>query len=211
MSSMTTGLRRAELYTPEYRRLVDERATDDVLLEPWREASGPSLVDVMLEIDTRTYLPGDLLAKIDIATMASSLEARSPLLDHEFLELAASLPASMKVRGREKKVAFRAALRPWLPDEILDRPKQGFSVPLAEWFRGELRGLAEEVLFDKAAVNRGYFRVPEVRRLLDRHASGAEDNSKGIWALMMLELWHKEVVESRRTVSALAPPEPMPG
>jgi asparagine synthase (glutamine-hydrolysing) len=168
-----------------------------VLLEPWAASSATDLVDVMLDVDTVTYLPGDLLTKIDIATMAYSLEARSPLLDHQFLELAASLPAAMKVKGGEKKVALRAALRAWLPDNVLDRPKQGFEAPVSEWLRTDLRPLVHEVVLGSRALERGWFDAGYVRRLVDRHLAGAEDNAKGIWTLLMLELWRQEFVDNR--------------
>ncbi len=208
LSSMGGGLQRDELYTPEYRELVGRSLVDDTLLGPWARSSATALVDVMLDVDTQTYLPGDLLVKMDIATMAFSLEARSPLLDHQFLELAASLPASMKVQGTQKKVGLRAALRPWLPDDVLDRPKRGFEAPVADWLRGELRRPVEEVLLDPATIGRGYFRAPYVRRLLDRHTAGLQDNSKGIWTLLMLELWHQEMVDRRPLSPLLGAPSP---
>jgi asparagine synthase (glutamine-hydrolysing) len=179
-----------------------------VIGRPWRESSARSVVDVMLDVDIQTYLPGDLLTKMDIATMAFSLEARSPLLDHEFLEMAASLPAEMKVRGGEKKVALRDALRPWLPGEILDRPKRGFEVPVSEWLRGELRPFAREVLLDGTARERGWFQDGYVQQLERRHASGAEDNSKGLWTLLMLELWHRQFVDGPRAGANSSPPPP---
>jgi asparagine synthase (glutamine-hydrolysing) len=129
---------------------------------------------------------------MDIATMAHSLEARSPFLDVAVMELGASIPASLKVRGLEKKVLLRDALRDWLPDEILDRPKWGFAVPLASWLRGDLRAWAEDILLDAETVGRGYFDPAYVRRMLDRHAAGAEDASPRIWALLVLEHWHRE-------------------
>ena len=162
---------------------------------PWRESGARSVLDVMLDVDIQTYLPDDLLVKMDIATMASSLEARSPLLDHELMEFAASLPASCKLRGREKKVALRAALRGWVPDEILDAPKRGFRLPLADWFRGELRDYARDALLDRRALGRGYFREDYVRRLVERHVAGVQDHSQGIWTLLMFELWHQEFVD----------------
>lgn len=197
MSTMGGGLRPERLYTPEYAELVGPSAAADVLLEPWRESTGAALVDIMLDVDTRTYLPGDLLVKMDIATMAFSLEARSPFLDHELLELAASLPATLKVRGAETKVGLRDALRPWLGDEVLDRPKRGFEAPVSEWLRSELQDEVRDILLEAPARARGYFREPYVRELLDRHATGAEDNSKGIWALLMFELWHRTFVDTR--------------
>jgi asparagine synthase (glutamine-hydrolysing) len=128
--------------------------------------------------------------------MAYALEARSPLLDHELMELAASIPARLKVRGREKKWIFREAMRGWLPDEILDRPKRGFSVPMSTWLRTDLRTWAQELLLDTTTVDRGYFRPEAVRRLLDRHAAGADEHADQIWALIMLEGWHREFVDA---------------
>ena len=149
----------------------------------------------MLDVDVNTYLPGDLLAKMDIASMAHSLEARSPLLDHEFMQMAASLPAEMKLRGTEKKVGLRDALRAWLPDDILDRPKRGFEVPIADWLRGDLRDYAHELLLDSTARGRGYFRESYVRDILRRHEAGAEDNARRIWSLLMFESWHRELID----------------
>jgi asparagine synthase (glutamine-hydrolysing) len=188
-------VQRDQLYTPDYREQVGESLTQQVISEPWAAATGSSVLDVMLEVDVGTYLPGDLLVKIDIATMAHSLEARSPLLDQEVMEFAASLPAELKMRGTSKKVILRDALRAWLPDDVLDRPKQGFGVPIDEWFRADLRDHVEEVLFDPVTLARGYFRPQYVRELVDRHVACREDTSPRLWALLMLELWHREVVD----------------
>jgi asparagine synthase (glutamine-hydrolysing) len=189
------GLRRERLYTDDYRRLVGESLAFDVMGQPWRESGAQDIVDRMLDVDVQTYLPDDLLVKMDIATMASSLEARSPFLDHELMEFAASLPADLKVRGRETKVVLRSALRGWVPDEILDAPKRGFRLPLGDWFRGDLREFTREVLLDRRAADRGYFEQSYVRELLDRHAAGLQDHSQGIWTLLMFELWHREFVD----------------
>ena len=194
---------RSALYSPEFAAVSHRSATREVIAGAWRNASGADVVDVMLEVDAMTYLPDDLIAKIDIATMAHALEARSPLLDHQLMEFAASIPASWKVRGKEKKWILREALRPWLPPEILDRPKQGFSPPIAQWFRHELRDTAREVLLDPASLARGYFRPDTVRSLLDRHAAGTGDESKRLWALFMLELWHREFVDQATAPLAL--------
>ncbi len=131
------GLQRDELYTPEFRQLVGDSIVPDVIGKPWRESTARYPLDRMLDVDICTYLPDDLLAKMDTATMAHSLEARSPFLDHELMQFAAALPPRLKLRGAQKKVVLRAALRGWVPDEILDAPKQGFTVPLDEWFRGD--------------------------------------------------------------------------
>jgi len=200
--SRLNGLDRDALYTDEYRELVGASAVPGVFAAAWEGSSAVDLLDKMLAVDVEVYLPGQLLTKIDIATMAHSLEGRSPLLDHELMEFAASLPPDLKLRGREKKVALRGALRGWIPDEILDGPKKGFKLPIADWFRGELRGYAREVLLDPVARGRGFFREPYVRGLLDRHAAGQEDNSLGIWNLLNLELWHRELVDRRRPAAA---------
>lgn len=201
------GLRRERLYTAEYRRLVGESVAFDVMGLPWRESGAGEIVDRMLDVDTQTYLPDDLLTKMDIATMASSLEARSPFLDHQLMEFAASLPADLKVRGRETKVILRSALRGWVPDEILDAPKRGFRLPLGDWFRGELRGYTRDVLLDARAAGRGYFDQSYVRELLDRHGNGVQDHSQGIWTLLMFELWHREFVDGPQAPSSASSTE----
>ena len=159
----------------------------------WENADGDDLVDHMLATDSEVYLPGDLLAKLDIASMHYSLEARCPLLDHELMELAASAPPELKLRGREKKVGFRAALRGWVPDEILDRPKRGFELPIADWLRGDLGSFARDVLLDPRTRQRGLLNPAYARDLLKRHVEGREDHSRQIWTLLVLELWQREV------------------
>jgi asparagine synthase (glutamine-hydrolysing) len=134
--------------------------------------------------------------------MAYSLEARSPLLDPEVMELAASLPAELKMRGTEKKVILRDALRGWIPDEVLDRPKMGFGVPIVDWFRHDLRDWARDILLDPSTRERGWFDTGYVESTLDRHAAGLEDASSRIWALLVLELWMREFVDRPRAATA---------
>jgi asparagine synthase (glutamine-hydrolysing) len=185
---------RGALYSAEFAGAIPD--AEDEIAARWAAASGRSVVDRMLEVDASTYLVDDLIAKIDIATMAHALEARSPFLDHQLMELAASIPAELKVRGGEKKWVLRQALRGWLPDDILDRRKQGFSVPLSSWLRTDLQGWARDILLDPGSLGRGYFEAPAVQRLLDRHAAGADGDAKRIYALLMLELWHREFVDA---------------
>jgi asparagine synthase (glutamine-hydrolysing) len=186
---------RRAMYTPEFAAEVGDADPYEELALRWAEASGASVVDRMLEVDAGTYLVDDLIAKIDIATMAHALEARSPFLDHQLMEFAATIPADLKVRGGEKKWILREALRDWLPDDILDRRKQGFSVPLSSWLRSDLQGWAREILLDPGTTDRGLFAPGAVRSLLDRHAAGADGDAKRIYALLMLELWHREFVD----------------
>jgi asparagine synthase (glutamine-hydrolysing) len=195
------GTKREELYTDEFKGQLGDPVAPGVIAGPWAAASGRSSLDVMLEVDVESYLPADLLVKIDIATMAHSLEARSPLLDPEVMELAASLPPELKVHRLEKKVILREALREWLPDEVLDRPKRGFGVPLVHWLRTDLRDWSREILLDEVTTARGYFRTAVVREMLDAHADGRDDCSMQIWALLMLELWHREFIDSPQPAS----------
>jgi asparagine synthase (glutamine-hydrolysing) len=155
------------------------------------------LLDQMLYIDTKTWLPDDLLVKADKMTMANSLELRVPLLDHKVLEFAASLPAEHKVRGRQTKRALKAAFSKALPLEILTRKKAGFPVPYNGWLRGELSAGARDILLSDRALNRGYFQAGEVARLLDaQKASGRY--AKEIFSLLVLELWHRQFTDSAR-------------
>jgi len=168
--------------------------TDAVIAGPWRAATGRSRLDIVLETDVQTYLPGDLLTKMDIASMAYSLEARSPFLDHELMQFAASLPAKYKARLAEKKWILRRAYRGRIPDEVLGGKKKGFGVPLGAWLRAELRDFSRDVLLDPSTLALGLFRETPVRALLDLHQSGAGDRSAQIWSLLMLALWHREFV-----------------
>jgi asparagine synthase (glutamine-hydrolysing) len=189
------GLSRARLYKREYRELVGTSVADDVVAEPWAASSATNLIDRMLDVDRNTYLVDDLLVKMDIVTMANSLEARAPLLDQEFVAFAASLPPEQKLRGTRKKVGLRAALRGWIPDEVLDAPKRGFRPPIAEWLRGDLRVQAHDVLLDRTARERGYFEDGYVTELLRQHSDRRRDHSQAIWTLLNFELWHREFVD----------------
>jgi asparagine synthase (glutamine-hydrolysing) len=185
---------RARLLSPDVRREVDPTRAAGMIRAPWEAANGSSLLDAILRTDVETYLPGDLLTKVDIATMAYSLEARSPLLDHEVMEFAAALPARYKVRGRQKKWLLRRAYRWQIPGEILDAPKRGFGVPLTDWFRGELRDWTREVLFAPDAGG-GLIDPLEVRRIVSAHQEGRDDRSDQIWSLLCFEFWRREFAD----------------
>jgi asparagine synthase (glutamine-hydrolysing) len=203
--SMFDSRQREDLYTPEFSDLVGGDGGSRIIESAWGNAEGKSLVNVLLEVDANTYLPDNLLVKADIATMASSLEGRSPFLDHHLMEFAASLPGNLKLHGTEKKSVLRDALRGWIPDRILDGPKFGFGLPMVgEWFRGDLRGYISEVLTDPGTLNRGYFREDRLRNLLDRHLDGTQEHGMRLWGLMMLELWHRELVDKNATPAPTA-------
>lgn len=186
---------RRDLYSAEFAREVELPAADEILLGPWREASGAALLDQLLEVDASVYLPGDLLAKIDVATMAHSLEARSPLLDHELMELAAALPPEHKAHGAQRKIAFREALRGIVPSEILDGPKRGFELPVARWLRTDLAPFAREVLLDPGAAAGRWADPAAVEALIDAHVADRADHGRGLWALLALELWARSLDE----------------
>jgi asparagine synthase (glutamine-hydrolysing) len=142
-------------------------------------------------LDARTYLPDDLLVKADRASMATSLELRSPLLDHTVLELGISLPDSLRLEGRRGKVALRRAFAHLIPPELAGRGKTGFGVPLGDWFRGPLRELAGDVLLGSRARARGQLRPEVVERLLSEHVRGERDHGHRLWCLLVLELWQR--------------------
>jgi asparagine synthase (glutamine-hydrolysing) len=147
-------------------------------------------------LDVGSYLPGDLLPKSDIASMAHSLELRSPLLDHHVLELGLSLPDSLRFSGRTGKQALRRAFADRLPPQVAARGKAGFGLPLASWFRGELRPLARGLLLDERSRARGWFRPEAIERIFAEHDSGAADHGHRLWTLTMLELWQRTHVDA---------------
>jgi asparagine synthase (glutamine-hydrolysing) len=169
---------------------------EDVIGRPWADSRAPSRIDRMLDVDINTYLPDDLLVKMDIATMAHSVEARSPFLDHQLMEFAAALPAHLKLRGATGKLLLKSALRGYIPDQILDRPKMGFGVPLVRWFREELRDLPSEMLLGSDARVHKYVKPAAIGRLIEEHQRGLADHSLRLWTLLQLETWHRVVVEA---------------
>ena len=165
-------------------------------MQPWFSGNGETdIVDRVIMADTHNYLPNDLLVKVDIASMAVSLEARAPFLDHHVMEFAASLPAAYKLRGLTTKYLLKRALKGLVPQENLSRRKMGFGVPIGHWLRGELKGLLTDSILSEKAQSRGYFNGEMVRHLVDQHIEGRRDHSPQLWTLMMLELWHREFID----------------
>ena len=148
----------------------------------------------MLYVDTRLYLPADMLVKVDRMTMANGLEARVPFLDHELVELAARAPSSLKLRGRRKKHLLKEAVSDLLPPSIIDRKKAGFNVPVNAWLAGELRDTARAILDPEAIEASGFFRAEEVSRLLREHQEKKADHSYRIWGLLCFQLWHARFI-----------------
>jgi len=149
----------------------------------------------MSYVDLKTWLPDDLLVKADKMTMACSLELRVPLLDHHLLEFSTALPDHLRLNGNVGKFLLKKVMEPHLPKEIIYRPKKGFPVPIAVWFRGPLFERVREILMDSRTLTRGYFKPDYMPRILERHRSGAEDLSRRIFSLLALELWHRKYVD----------------
>jgi asparagine synthase (glutamine-hydrolysing) len=137
----------------------------------------------------KTYLPDDILVKVDRMSMANSLEARVPLLDHVFVERVAAIPSRLKLRGWTRKYIFKQAMAPLLPPAILRKRKEGFSIPMKTWLRTDLRPLMLDVLSEAEVRRQGYFHWPYVARLIDEHLAGRENHSHRLWALMVFHLW----------------------
>ena len=186
---------KSELYTRDFRERVGRLDSVELLAKEFDRVGGDPL-DATLGVDVATYLPDDLLVKVDIATMAHSLEARSPMVDHKFMEFAARLPVSMKIRGSTLKYILKQAVQDLLPAEVLHRKKMGFSVPLDRWFRHELREMAHEVLLGRRAVERGLFNRAAVAQILEEHQRGRRQLHHQIWALLSLELWFQRFIDS---------------
>lgn len=184
-----------ELYTKDFQNKIGHINPADNLARWFSQANGAGIVDSVLLTDTMTYLPDDLLVKVDIATMAVSLEARSPFLDHNVIEFAASLPENLKLRGLTTKYLLKKMLGRLLPQENLSRRKMGFGVPISHWFRGEMKPFLNEILLSEQASKRGIFKQEKVEQLIAHHINGTRDNGQGLWTLLMLELWFQKFID----------------
>lgn len=184
-----------DLYSEDFRQQTASSSAAQIL-GPWfARANGSGIVDAALLTDIMTYLPNDLLVKVDIATMAVSLEARSPFLDHHVMEFAASLPEKFKLRGLTTKYLLKRMLRKLLPAENLDRRKMGFGVPIGHWFRGPLQPFLRDTLLSGQSVKRGLFQPAAVRQMVELHARSERDYSHQLWTLLMLELWFQRFID----------------
>jgi asparagine synthase (glutamine-hydrolysing) len=185
------GKEKEDIYTEDFRKKVEEIRPLDFLLKKFEESGTEDLLEQLLYVDINSYLPEDLLVKMDIATMANSLEARVPFLDHKFMELVAGIPSQLKLKGKKTKFILKKAFRDLLPHPILKRKKMGFGVPVSRWFRKELKDYIYEILLDPKTLNRGYFKREGIERLLNDHIALRYDHSAKIWALLFLEMWFR--------------------
>ena len=183
------------LYTEEFKTQVKLADSAQFLQQWFDKSNGNGIVDATMFTDQMTYLPNDLLVKVDIASMANSLEARSPLLDHKVIEFAASLPESIKLKGTENKSLLKKVGARLVPREVLYRKKMGFGVPIANWLRGELKDFLRDNLLSEKFANRGILKQSVVEKMINEHLSGEKDNYNQLWTILMLELWFQRFID----------------
>jgi asparagine synthase (glutamine-hydrolysing) len=188
---------RVQLLSPDVRAAVDGSRAEAAMAACFDRTARLDWPSRMMGVDLETYLPEDVLTKVDRMSMAHSLEARVPLLDTAVVRFASALPGDMKIRNGERKRILKRAVADLVPPETLSKSKQGFGVPLEVWFRGGLRTLVGDVLQSRRASQRGYFEQSYVARLIDEHASGRRSHTLRLWLLVMFELWHRRYLDGR--------------
>ena len=194
---------RRRLFTPAFRRELGGYGAVEVFRRHAADAGTADPLALVQYLDLKTYLVGDINTKVDRASMAHSLEVREPLMDHPLVEWLASLPSSLKVRDGEGKWLLKKAMEPRLPDEVLYRPKMGFAVPLARWFRGPLRERVRDALLGERLADTGMFERVCLRRLIDDHQSGLRDHSAPLWTLLMFDAFLRNTVDAGGRAAAL--------
>jgi asparagine synthase (glutamine-hydrolysing) len=188
---------RQQLFTGDFHRSLQGYQAVEVLRHYANKSPTQDALSLIQYLDMKTYLVGDILTKVDRASMAHSLEVRVPLLDHELVEWVSGLPASMKLRRQEGKYILKKSLEPHLPHAVLYRNKMGFSVPLASWFRGPLREHVHTALLSNTLADTGIFDMTFIKRMLEQHQSGRRDYSAPIWTLLMFEAFLRNVLNTR--------------
>ena len=185
------------LLTPDIQRAIDGPDPEARLARHFERLAHLPWASQMMRFDAETYLPEDILTKVDRMSMAHSIESRVPLLDNDVMTFAATLPAALKIKNGRRKHMLKEVAATILPRDILDRKKQGFGVPLGTWFRGNLRELFADTLLSPAALQRGYFQPSFVNRLVAEHLSGKRDHTLRLWQLVVFERWNREYVDRR--------------
>jgi asparagine synthase (glutamine-hydrolysing) len=189
--SLFTPADKHGLFSTGFRRSLNGHDPALEFRRHFERVKGAGRLNQLLYVDTKTWLPNDILVKVDRMAMANSLEVRSPLLDQELIALAASMPTNLKFRCGTSKYLLKRYTERRVPDAVVHRPKMGFRIPVGDWLRGELRPLAHDLLLSDRALGRGYFEAGSVRGLWDRHQQRQRNHAHHLWALMMLELWHR--------------------
>jgi len=186
---------RAQLFSPAFQRALGGYGASEVFDRHAAQAGTDDPLALIQYLDTKTYLVGDINTKVDRASMAHSLEVREPLMDHKLVEWLATLPSDLKIRGQEGKFLLKKAMEPLLPNDVLYRPKMGFSVPLAQWFRGPLKQRVRDAVLGERLASTGWFQRPYLEHLVNAHQSGASDYSAPLWSLLMFEAFLRNVVD----------------
>ncbi|HWJ95118.1 MAG TPA: asparagine synthase-related protein, partial [Telluria sp.] len=185
--SMLNDRVRNQLFSNRFRSELQGYSAIEVMRHHARNAPTDDPLSLIQYIDMKTYLPGDILTKVDRASMAHSLEVRVPLLDHEFVEWVSGLPPSSKLRNGEGKYLFKKALQPYLGDDILYRKKMGFSIPLAAWLRGPLLEKMRAAVLNPSLLDTGIFNEHTLRQMVDEHAAATRDHSTALWQVLMFD------------------------
>jgi asparagine synthase (glutamine-hydrolysing) len=193
--SFFTNEAKYRIYSEDMHSAFRNEDAYDYLSDVFLHAPAGNSLDRSLYTDIMTYLPEDLLVKMDIATMANSLETRSPFLDHKLVEFTASLPASWKMKGFSTKHILKDTYRDMLPPEIMGRGKQGFGIPLGKWFRNQWKDYFRDIVLSEQAIKRGYFNKAGVEELFNEHINGTRDHGYRMYALLVLELWHRVFID----------------
>ena len=197
--SIFTGLNKTRLYTSDFQQQLGPSNAALGFSEHARRARSGDHLDRLLYLDSKTYLPGDILTKVDRMSMAASLETRTPLLDHKLIEFVCTrIPASMKLKGLETKYILKRSMRDLVPPEILNRPKQGFGIPIDQWINEQLRERVRGTLTEPRTMQRGFVEPRYVNLLLAEHERGRRDHATELWALFMLELWQRTFAAAPR-------------
>lgn len=191
--SILSDAMRKDLFSDELKRGLNGYDSRQVFAEHIRRAPSEHPLSLIQYLDMKTYLPGDILTKVDRASMAHALEVRVPLLDHLLVEWMSGLAPDLKLKGQEGKYLFKKALEPYLPAEVLYRDKMGFAVPLAEWFRGALRTKVKQALLEKGLPETGFFNPKTLQRFVEQHQSGQSDYSAPLWSLLMFESFLRQI------------------
>ncbi len=194
MSTFNRDAKQA-LYTNDFAHAVAGQNASHFLDDWFARANGTGTLDATLLTDQMTYLPNDLLVKVDIASMANSLEARSPFLDHNLIEFAASLPEQMKMRRFETKSLLKKVAARLVPKDVVYRKKMGFGVPIGKWFRGGMKDFVRGVLLSEKSLKRGIVRPEMIEKYVEEHTSAKRDHSFQIWTMLMLELWFQRFID----------------
>lgn len=200
--SLFTPADKQRLLTESFRKSLHGHDSFSAFKSHFDRVRGLDHLSRILYVDLKTWLPNDILVKMDRMAMANSLEVRSPLLDHRVIEFAAGLPSRMKYHGRTSKYLLKRYAERRVPASVIHRPKMGFSIPLAAWLRGELRPMAEDLLLSERSLSRAYFDPIAVRRMWTNHQEGRRNHAHHLWALMVLELWHRLFVDQSSSTEA---------